>query len=63
MVSYQIFLQKITIIIVLLFVTLTLFRLGFFEVPGPWGGGGEEGGEGSLYKSESIDANVMKLED
>ena len=32
----------------------TLFRLGFFGVPGPGGGRG-------LHKSESIDAIVMKL--
>ena len=36
---------------------LTLFGLGFFEVPGPGRGGGG-GGEG---KSESIDAIDMKL--
>ena len=46
---------------------LTLFRPGFFGVPGPWvggGGGGREGRAASkalLYKSESIDAIAMKL--
>ena len=47
---------------------LTLFRLGFFGVPGPWvgggGGGGREGRAASkalLYKSESTDAIAMKL--
>ena len=40
-------------------IVLTLFRLGFFGAPGPgWGGGG---GALPLLKSESIDANVMKL--
>ena len=38
---------------------LTLFCLGFFGVPGPGGGGG--GFERPPYKSESIDAIVMKL--
>ena len=43
---------------------LTLFRLGFFGVPGPKGGGG--GGFKSpppplLHKSESVDAIDMKL--
>ena len=58
MVSYQIFLQKITIIIVLLFVTLTLFRLGFFEVLGlgGGGGGGRKGGRGA-----SINPKVLTL--
>ena len=44
---------------------LTLFRLGFFGVPGPGGGGGGGGGGGlqkkPLHKSESIDAINMKL--
>ena len=38
---------------------LTLFRLGFFGVPGPGEGGG--GGGGGL-QFESIDVIVMKLE-
>ena len=38
---------------------LTLFRLGFFGVPGPGGGGGAS--KKTLHKSESIDAINMKL--
>ena len=37
---------------------LTLFRLGFFGVPGPGGGGASKK---TLHKSESIDAINMKL--
>ena len=37
---------------------LTLFRLGFFGVPGP----GEGGGGGGGLQFESIDVIVMKLE-
>ena len=37
---------------------LTLFRLGFFGVPGGGGGGASKP---PLHKSKSIDAIVMKL--
>ena len=48
------------------FQILTLFRLGFFGVPGPDGGGGGGGGGGGVqkppfHKYESIDATAMKL--
>ena len=37
--------QRILITEILIFFSLlTLFRLGFFRVPGPWGGGGGGGG-------------------
>ena len=40
---------------------LTLFRLGFFGVPGPKGGGGVQKPPPLLHKSESVDAIDMKL--
>ena len=40
---------------------LTLFRLGFFGVPGPGRGGGGGVQKPPLHKSESIDAVVMTL--
>ena len=43
------------------FQILTLFRLGFFGVPGPDGGGGGGVQKPPFHKYESIDATAMKL--